>query len=149
MSLILRARLPLAILALAVFSGIMGCSRAQSQPKMPLGQSSATPPSNPARDALSDAARAALDKGNAEYRAGRYAEALAAYRDAVKEAPGNSAPFFGIYMAAKKLNNAALADSASGAIAALAGANPMLSDSSMREIHSRGKREEGSAKRGE
>jgi hypothetical protein len=52
-------------------------------------------------------------------------------------------------MAAKKLNNAALADSASGAIAALAGANPMLSDSSMREIHSRGKREEGSAKRGE
>ena len=136
MSLFARARLPLAILALVVIGGLMACSRAQNEAKVPLGQPSAAAQSNPARDALSDAARAALDKGNAEYRAGRYELALAAYRDAAKAAPGNSAPFFGIFMAAQKLHNAKLADSASREIAAIAGANPMLSDSAMRNIHS-------------
>ena len=135
--LVTRARLPLAILATIVIGGTMACSRAQNQPKLPLGQASAAAPSNTtsARDALSDAAKAALDQGNTEYRAGRYEQALAAYRNAAKAAPDNSAPYFGIYMAAKKLGNASLADSASGEIASRTGANPMLSDSAMRAIH--------------
>jgi len=146
MSLFARARSPLAMLVLVAVSGMLACSRAQNQPKVPLGQSTAAAVSP--RDALSDEAKVALDKGNAEYRAGRFDAALAAYRDAAKAAPGNSAPYFGIFMAAKKLNNASLADSASGEIAAIAGANPMLSDSAMREIHERGKREAASGKRG-
>jgi Flp pilus assembly protein TadD len=130
-----RARLPLAIIALIAISGVMACSRAQNQPKVPLGQTSAAAPAPSPRDALSDEAKAALDQGNLEYRAGRFEQALAAYRKAAKAAPDNSAPFFGIFMAAKKLGNKSLADSASSQIASLAGSNPMLSDSSMRAIH--------------
>lgn len=126
-----HARLVLAILAI----GGTACSRAQNQPKVPLGQAGATAPATSPRDALSDAAKAALDQGNLEYRAGRYEQALAAYRNAVKAAPDNSAPYFGIYMAAKKLGKTTLADSASGEIASRTGANPMLSDSAMRAIH--------------
>jgi tetratricopeptide (TPR) repeat protein len=121
------------LLAIAAIGG-MACSRAQNQPKVPLGEAAAAPQPS-ARDALSDAAKAALDKGNLEYRAGRYDAALAAYREAEKAAPDNSAPFFGIYMAAKKLGNTSLADSASSVIASKTGANPMLGDSAMRAIH--------------
>lgn len=134
-SFISRARLPLAIIALIAISGIMGCSRAQNQPKVPLGQASAAAPAPSPRDALSDEAKAALDQGNLEYRAGRYEQALAAYRKAAKAAPDNSAPYFGVYMAAKKLGNTRVADSASSQIGALTGSNPMLSDSAMRAIH--------------
>jgi hypothetical protein len=61
---------------------------------------------------LGTAARSALDRGNAEYRAGRYESALAHYRAAAAAASASAAPWFGLFMAAKKLGNEALADSA-------------------------------------
>jgi hypothetical protein len=66
---------------------------------------------------LGTAARSALDRGNAEFRAGRYEVALTHYRSAVAASPGAAAPYFGMYMAAKKLGNAALADSAQAEVA--------------------------------
>jgi len=132
MSLLSTRTLAAATLAIA---GMVACSRTPDQPKLPLAQTPSASPAQTPRDALSDAARAALDLGNTEYRAGRFDQALVAYRDAVKAAPDNAAPYFGIYMTAKKLGNAALADSASGEIASRNGANPMLSDSAMRAIH--------------
>jgi hypothetical protein len=60
---------------------------------------------------------------------------MAAYRAAVKAAPDNAAPYFGIYMTAKKLGNSSLADSATAAIAARNGPSLMLSDSSMKALH--------------
>jgi len=123
-------RLSIATVAVALLSA--ACSRAPNQPKIPLGQTAAQPSG---RDGLPAEARSALDSGNAEYRAGRYDAALAAYRTASKAAPDNAAPYFGIYMVAKKLGNVPLADSATAAIASRNGANLMLSDSAMKALH--------------
>jgi hypothetical protein len=57
-------------------------------------------------------ARAALDAGNAAYRAKRMDVALADFRAAAVAAPTHAAPWFGVYMVAGALNNTALADSA-------------------------------------
>ena len=72
-----------------------------------------------AQPELSERARAALAEGNEHYRAGRYAAALAQYREAAREAPRNGAPYFGILMAAQKLGDAMMADSASRTLARL------------------------------
>ena len=89
----------------------------------------------PAKSALSPRARVALDSGNAQLRAGRYDAALASYRVAVVEAPGHVAPEFGVYMAAKRLGNSALADSALRIINAHTGNSPAWTDSAMRRAH--------------
>ena len=120
-------------IALALFVVAGACSRTQSQPKIPLGQAAAE--SSGPRAGLPPEAVTALDLGNAEFRLGNYDKALASYRDAVKAAPENAAPYFGIYMTAKKLGNTKLADSATAAIAARNGSNLMLSDSAMRALH--------------
>ena len=114
---------------------VVACSRAENQPKVPLSATASTAGS-PVRDALPPEERAALDLGNTRYRAGNYADALTAYRKAAAAAPNDAAPYFGIYMTAKKVGNTALADSANTAIAARNGASLMLSDSSMKELHS-------------
>jgi len=88
-----------------------------------------------AQSALSPRARLALDSGNAQLRAGRYDAALASYRIAVVEAPGHVAPEFGVYMAAKRLGNSALADSALRIIKAHTGGSPAWTDSAMRRAH--------------
>jgi Flp pilus assembly protein TadD len=109
------------------------CSRADTAPKTPLGQAT---PAAAVESSLPPAARSALDRGNAEYRAGRYESALGAYREASRAAPGDASPFFGIYMAAQKLGKQGLADSASKLIQVLSAADaPVLSDSSMRKLH--------------
>jgi hypothetical protein len=118
----------------------LDCSVSKNQPKFPLGSASAARPTSAATtgstaNALSTAARGALDLGNLEFRAGRFERALKAYRDAARAAPDNAAPYFGIYMAAEKLGNAKLSDSAVKAIAARSGATPMLSDSALRVLH--------------
>lgn len=125
-------RRPITILIIPALAAT-ACSRADNQPKVPLASAAAATSS--ARDSLPPEERAALDLGNVEFRAGRYPEALAAYRKASAAAPNDAAPYFGIYMTAKKVGNAALADSATKAIAARNGANLMLSDSSMKELH--------------
>lgn len=75
----------------------------------PAAQEATTP-------ALSAAAQVALDSGNALFRKTDYAAALVQYRLAAKESPETAAPFFGIYMAALKLKDRALADSAFAAM---------------------------------
>jgi hypothetical protein len=78
----------------------------------------APPAASTPRDAsLGSAARSALERGNAEFRAGRFDVALTHYRAAVAASPGAAAPYFGIYMAAKKLSNGPLADSAQAEVA--------------------------------
>jgi hypothetical protein len=80
-------------------------------------------------------ARLALDSGNAQLRAKRYDAALASYRIAVVEAPAHVAPEFGVYMAAKRLGNNALADSALRIINAHTGGSAAWTDSAMRRAH--------------
>lgn len=118
---------------------LAACSRSGEQPKVPLNQVTQQGQSTSARDALPVEARTAIDSGNAEYRAGHMDGALVQYRLAAKAAPDNAAPYFGIYMVAKKQNNAALADSAMKAIKEHAtGAGKMLTDSSMEKMHTTG-----------
>ena len=117
-------------------AAVAACSRSDERPKVPLGEITAQPQASPAPESLSDAARAALDSGNVAFRAGRYQAALASYRHASSAAPASAAPFFGIYMAAQKLGNRALADSANAEIAhRTATTTPMLGDSSMKALH--------------
>ena len=88
-----------------------------------------------AQSPLPPRARTALDSGNAQLRAKRYDAALASYRVAVTEAPGHVAPEFGVYMAAKRMGNTALADSALLIINAHTGGSPAWTDSAMRRAH--------------
>ena len=70
---------------------------------------------------LSPVARAALDSGNAAYRAGKYEVALTHYRTAAKSAPTEAAPYFGIYMAANRLGRTKEANEAQEQINKLSG----------------------------
>lgn len=133
------SRLSLLLAGIALV-GAQACSRSQNSQKTPLGQMPAAGSTSAANAAnapstLSPAARTALDQGNTEFRAGHYDNALKAYRDAAVASPNDAAPYFGIYMAATKLGNKALADSANQAIAARNGAQQMLSDSTMQQLH--------------
>lgn len=125
------ARLTLAAAALAAAA----CSKGE-QPKVPLAQATQSQPAANPHDALPPAARTAIDSGNAEYRAGHYDGALAQYQLAAKAAPDNAAPYFGVYMVAKKLNKKELADSAMTQIRSKAtGSGKMLTDSTMTKMH--------------
>lgn len=131
----------LALIAVSPLLLAVGCSK-QAPPKTPLGQMSAAATDstvNP-HTTMSPEARAALDSGNAQYRAGRYTAALASYRKSADLAPLNAAPFFGIYMAAEKLGNKKLADSASAEIKMRStGSTEMLTDSALQAMHAAGK----------
>ncbi len=131
-----RALALLAVPALVVTA----CGKQAEPPKQPLSQMvapAADSQANP-HETMSAEARAALDSGNAQYRAGKYADALKSYRQSSALAPLNAAPFFGIYMAAEKLGNKALADSASAEIKQRgAGTNAMLTDSALQNMHAK------------
>ena len=127
----------LALLALPALLAAGACKPTQQPAKTPLGAMAAGADStaNP-HTTMSPDARAALDSGNAQYRAGKYDAALVSYRQASSLAPLNAAPFFGIYMAAEKLGNKALADSASAEIKRREGpSTQMLTDSALQEMH--------------
>ena len=118
----------------------LACKGAEP-PKQPLGGgASAVDPatgqlSNP-HNTLPPEAKTALDNGNQLYRAKQYKLALEQYRIAAKLAPAHASPYYGIYMAADKLGNKALADSAIKAVNARAdNAAPMFSDSLMKKTH--------------
>lgn len=86
--------------------------------------------------ALSPEARAALDSGNALYRAKNFQGALTQYRLAAKLAPEHAATYYGIYMVAGQLHDQKLADSAMALVNAHAGnAAPMFNDSLMKKAH--------------
>lgn len=130
-----RLALRVALPGLALVAGAASaCSRSQDEGKVPLAQATSASTASSPHDALPPDARSAIDSGNAQYRGGRFKEALASYRSAAKAAPDNASPYFGIYMAAQKLGDQKLADSASSEINKLSG-NPMLNDSSLRAVH--------------
>lgn len=122
---------------LAAAAVLIGCTTRAEPPKQPLGKATASADAEtPARAALPQDAKNALDAGNAAFRAKKYDEALTQYRAAAKAAPNDVAPYYGIYMAANKLGKTAVRDSASALIAKDAGAtNPMFADSSIRAAH--------------
>jgi hypothetical protein len=105
----------------ATASVTIACSRTADLPKTPLGQVAAVDTTAGERSTLPPAARTALDRGNAEFRAKQFDAALESYREAARAASGNAAPYYGIYMAAQKLGQTSLADSASKLIQVLAG----------------------------
>ena len=82
------------------------------------GAGAPTAGANGGRAGMSAAATRALDSGNVLLRAKKDREALAQYRIAAAEAPEHSAPWFGIGMAAKRLGDSALVDSAKQVITA-------------------------------
>ncbi|HEU4988749.1 MAG: hypothetical protein KGL93_09605 [Gemmatimonadota bacterium] len=129
----------LPVLALPALLAAGACQRqSQQPPKTPLSQMTSGDTTNP-HNTMSADARAALDSGNAQYKAGKYDAALTSYRKASTLAPLNAAPFFGIYMAAEKLGMKALADSASQEIKRRE--NPsteMLTDSALQNLHANG-----------
>ena len=106
-------------LIVVTFVAVAACARA---PKSAVQDSAATVaalppghvpiPTTSGGTAITPVARALLERGNAAFRADKYAEALAYYRRAGAEVPGHAAPWFGTYMAARALNDSALADSA-------------------------------------
>jgi hypothetical protein len=136
-----RARRLFLLSALPPLVAAAGCNKPAQQSKTPLAQmttGTADSTANP-HSTMSPAAKAALDSGNTAYRAGKYADALKNYRSAAAQAPLNAAPFYGILMAAEKLGNKQLADSASEAIRQRSGASPAtLSDSALQNLHSGG-----------
>lgn len=104
------------------------------------GSPEPTPPAATATPAprgatVADAARAALDRGNTEFRAGRFDAALAAYRDAAKADTASAAPHFGILMAAGKLGDSTLARSARAEIARRVDTAAVPGDSAMQAAH--------------
>ena len=120
---------------------VAACSKQAEPAKQPLGQMMAPAADSQANPhtTMSPEARAALDSGNAQYRAGKYADALTSYRQSANLAPLNAAPFFGIYMAAEKVGNKALADSASAEIKRRENnTTDMLTDSALQNLHSKG-----------
>lgn len=112
----------LVALAAVVVAGVVIAYLALRGPSAPgaTGQPTAIagPPSG-STEADTGAARLALDRGNEAFRAGRYEDALMHYRTAARAEPSSAAPQYGIHMAARKLDDAALADSARSAIARL------------------------------
>lgn len=131
-------RLPrFALTPLTAILTLAACSRAADPPKVPLAQSSASATAGQAASDLPPAAREALASGNSEFRAKHYETALAQYRLAAKAAPSDDATaYYGIYMAAKKLGNEKLADSAQAEVNRRAqSAAPMLTDSALRAVH--------------
>lgn len=131
------SRFALVPLAALVSFGAAACSRAAEPPKIPLAQSSTAAPDTSAPAPLPPAARTALDSGNAEFRAKHYETALAHYRAAAKVLPADDATaYYGIFMAAKKLGNDKLADSAQAEVKKRSATTaPMLSDSALSAVH--------------
>lgn len=127
----------LAISGACALIGLLACTKGTASPRVPLAQAEGAVAAPAAGQApqIPSAARAGLDSGNAAFRGGRYDAALAAYRAAAAADPDNAAPYFGIYMVAQKLGNKGLADSANEAIRTRSAGSPMLSDSTMRALH--------------
>ncbi len=102
-----------AIVVLAT-AAAFGCSKSDA-PKIPLSSTSTADSVRAAASAhalIGPAAKTALDSGNAAFRKKSYADALTHYRSASMLAPQHAAPFFGIYMVARAMNDTVLADSA-------------------------------------
>jgi hypothetical protein len=121
----------------AVAAGAAWAGRAGSGAAPPPAPAPGRPvrPAAPSAGGLPPEARAALDGGNAAFRAGQFEAALGHYRAAALRAPGHAAPWYGVHMAAQKLGRPALADSAMAAIRARTGDPARWDDSAVRRAH--------------
>lgn len=130
------------LVVVVVIMVIVTAGSGPSRTAAPVRSASAAAPAPAVQaPALPPGVRAHLDQGNTAYRAGRMDEALTHYRAAAAAAPGDAAPYFGIYMAATALHNKSLADSALAEIQARSGnGGQALTDSSIRQMHAGGAR---------
>ncbi len=109
---------PVIIAALLTSGSLFGCNDTGAGDRQPIDESSAVARGG-SSPVLPLAAIAALDEGNTAYRAKQFDAAIDAYRKATAAAPDHAAPWFGLYMAANEVGNAALADSAMVRVKAL------------------------------
>jgi hypothetical protein len=118
-------------LVIAVATIASACS-APDVPKVPLGS---TPVSNDALASgatnqlppgLTASAAARLDSGNIAFRVKQYDQAMRYYEAAARDVPEHAAPWYGIYMVGQATGNAALADSATRAVAKRTGGGDLL-----------------------
>lgn len=130
--------------ALGASALLLACKQVE-RPRIPLsGAESAAnlpeghPPVGSAGAALPElttAARAALDSGNAAYRAKNFPLALRHYREATRSAPTHASPWFGIFMVAQATQNTALADSARREVEKRTADAPGVADSTLPVTH--------------
>lgn len=101
---------------------IVACADSDAAGRQPLGElgsDTADVRARASESKVSLSAIAALVAGNAAYRAKQMDKAMAHYREAAAAAPDHAAPWFGLYMVANEMKNAALADSAMSRVKAL------------------------------
>lgn len=109
----------------AVFAAVLfaaACGSSEAAGRQSLGGTegdSADLVARAAESKLPLSATAALDAGNAAYRAKQLDQAIAHYREATVIAPGHVAPWYGVFMAANEMKNTVLADSAMTRVKAL------------------------------
>lgn len=108
-------------LCVALLLGACGKSYDKGRGAPPATTGSTTKP-------MPAAAQIALDAGNAAYKEKKMDAALASYRAAAAAAPTHAAPWFGVYMVAGAMNNAALADSAMAQVKALSQESAVLDE---------------------
>ncbi|HUF30170.1 MAG TPA: hypothetical protein VMM77_05855 [Gemmatimonadaceae bacterium] len=109
------------IMLLAVLAAL-ACKAADEAPKLPLGHppiASDGASSTAAAPLIEGEAKAALDSGNALYKAKAFPLALNQYRRAADLAPSEEAPLFGMLMVASSTGDAGLADSVTALMRAL------------------------------
>jgi Tfp pilus assembly protein PilF len=99
-----------------VIVGLVACGAPSSDRQAPLdarpgAAAGVATAAHPAK-VVSAEAKAALDAGNAAFRAKDYAAALTAFEKARTLAPDNAAPWFGIYMVAQARKDNKAADAA-------------------------------------
>lgn len=131
---------------LAMAVALFGCG-GKEPPKVSLDKGGALPvdatagampggrPSVDPDAGLGPSARAALDAGNAAFRAKNYSLALRHYRAAAASAPAQAAPWFGIYMIAQATGNKPLADSANAEVQRRTADPAAVTDSTLRNTH--------------
>ena len=132
-----RILLPLALAALVVTGAAAwygARSAARPAPAVVRTDGGAAASASAGEEELAPLARTALDEGNTAFKAGKYDVALSRYRVAAGHAPRSTAPWFGIYMAAKAMGNATLADSAMAVIRRRGGSDTW-SDTTLRQLH--------------
>lgn len=96
---------PLVLLAAAA----AGCQDSEA-PRQTLGAPAV--PQSGGGGGLPPEVQVHVDSGNLTYRAGDYEAALRHYREGARVGPDQAVPWFGVAMAAQKVGNQALADSA-------------------------------------
>lgn len=127
----LRTRVASLLVAVPV---VLVACKAKEEPKTPIGTAQGAAPQ---RDQMPPAARAALDSGNVLMRGGDAKGAVTQYVAAANADPDNAAPWYGVMMAAQRIGDTKLADSAAAMVRKKSG-NPQLTDSGMAKMHSEG-----------